>query len=163
MTPQNSPAENSVPRIPVRSTDRFAIIVSRYNQDITQRLLEGAQETFRRHEFPAPQIRVDWVPGAFELPLAALTLAKSGEYAGVVCLGAVIQGETTHHDYINHQVAAGIMQAGLTTGVPVAFGVLTCQTWELAMDRAGGKSGNKGVEAATAALEMAHWLRLREG
>jgi 6,7-dimethyl-8-ribityllumazine synthase len=97
------------------------------------------------------------------LPLAALTLAKTGQYAGVVCLGAVIQGETTHHDYINHQVAAGIMQAGMQTGVPIAFGVLTCQTWELALDRAGGKAGNKGVEAARAVLEMAELMRKLAG
>lgn len=160
MTPQNPPStEPDAALIPVTSTDRFAIVVSRYNAEITQRLLDGALATFRRHEFSDTQIRVDWVPGAFELPLAALALAKTGRYAGIVCLGAVIQGETSHHDYINHQVAAGIMQAGLTTGVPVAFGVLTCQTWELAADRAGGKSGNKGIEAARAALEMAHLLR----
>ncbi len=135
------------------------MVVSRYNVDVTQRLLEGAQSTFCEHGFPESQVRIDWVPGAFELPLAALTLAKTGRYAGVVCLGAVIQGETSHHEYINHQVAAGILHAGLQTGVPVSFGVLTCQTLELALDRAGGKSGNKGAEAALAALEMAHVLR----
>lgn len=160
MTPQySSSSDDGAPRIPVRTTDCFAVVVSRYNQEITQRLLDGALATFRRYEFPEIQIRIEWVPGAFELPLAALRLAESGRFAGVVCLGAVIQGETSHHDYINHQVAAGIMQAGLTTGVPAAFGVLTCQTWELALDRAGGKSGNKGIEAACAVLEMAHLLR----
>lgn len=139
------------------------MVVSRYNVEVTQRLLDGARVTFREYGFPDGQIQVDWVPGAFELPLAALMLAKSGQYAGIVCLGAVIQGETTHHDYINHQVAAGIMQAGLQTGIPIAFGVLTCQTLELALDRAGGKAGNKGVEATRAALEMAHLLQQMGG
>lgn len=163
MTPQNQSAHAvPTPRIPVQATDRFAVVVSRYNLEITQKLLEGSLTAFRDYGFPDGQIRVDWVPGAFELPLAALTLAQTGRYAGVVCLGAVIQGETQHHDYINHQVAAGIMRAGLDTGVPVAFGVLTCQSWELAMDRAGGKSGNKGVEAAHAVLEMVHLLRTLE-
>jgi len=158
MTPQPSASDN-LPLIPVRAEDRFAIVVSRYNYEITNRLRDGALATFREHGFPDAQVRVEFVPGAFELPLAALAIAQSGLYAGVVCLGAVVQGETHHHDYINHQVAAGILQAGLQTGVPVAFGVLTCQTWELAMDRAGGKSGNKGEEAARAALEMAALLR----
>ena len=151
------PAENLL--IPVCATDHVSIIVSQYNAEITHRLRDGACATFREHGFPDTRIRVDSVPGAFELPLAALKLAETGRFAGVVCLGAVIQGETTHHDYINHQVTAGLMQAGLKTGVPIAFGVLTCQTWELALDRAGGKAGNKGVEAARAVLEMAALLR----
>lgn len=160
MTPQsNSPQRAPSEHISVRVTDRYAVVVSRYNQEITHRLLEGAQSTFREFGFPEGHEQIHWVPGAFELPLAAQALAKTGRYAGVVCLGAVIQGETTHHDYINHQVAAGIMQAGLQTGVPIAFGVLTCQTRELALDRAGGKSGNKGVEATLAVLEMAQLLR----
>lgn len=157
------PAASVASVIPAHPDDRFAIVVSRYNAEITERLREGAVATFREAGLPESQVRVEYVPGAFELPLAALALAKSGKYAGVVCLGAVIQGETTHHDYINHQVAAGIMQAGLQTGVPVAFGVLTCQTWELALDRAGGKSGNKGVEAARAVLEMADLMRRLSG
>lgn len=140
----------------VNLADRFTIVVSRYNVEITGRLLDGAQSTFRDAGFPAGQIRVEWVPGAFELPFAALKLAQTGRYAGVVCLGAVIQGETSHHDYINHQVAAGIMQASLQTGVPIAFGVLTCPNWQLAVDRAGGSAGNKGIEATLAVLEMAN-------
>lgn len=159
MTPQNRAANEPQPRIPVRQEDCFAVVVSRYNDEITRRLLDGAQAALRDHGFPDEQIRIEWVPGAFELPLAALTLARTDRYAAVICLGAVIQGETQHHEYINHQVAAGIMQAGLQTGVPVAFGVLTCPTWELALDRAGGKAGNKGTEAALAALEMARLLR----
>ena len=98
------------------------------------------------------------VPGAFEIPLTARKLADSGRFRGVVCLGAVIQGETTHHDYINQQVAAGLMQTMLSTGVPVSFGILTCQTLDQALNRAGGKAGNKGVEATLAILEMASVL-----
>src|SRR5262245_140863 len=134
--------------IPTRPSDHFAIVVSRYNEDVTTRLLAGAVATFREQRVGENQLRIEWVPGAFELPLAALKLAQTGRYAAICCLGAVIQGETQHHDYINRQVAAGIMQAGLQTGVPVAFGVLTCQSLQLALDRAGGKSGNKGTEAA---------------
>jgi 6,7-dimethyl-8-ribityllumazine synthase len=140
---------------PAHPDDRFAIVVSRYHVEVTERLLAGARATFGEHGVGEERLRVEWAPGAFELPLAAMQLARSGRYAGVVCLGAVIQGETQHHDYINHQVAAGIMQVGLQTGVPVAFGVLTCPSLELALDRAGGKAGNKGSEAALAALEMA--------
>jgi 6,7-dimethyl-8-ribityllumazine synthase len=139
--------------------DGFAIAISRYHADITQRLLEGAQSAFQDHGVSPARLRVEWVPGAFELPLAAQKLAETGRYAGVVCLGAVIQGETQHHEYINQQVAAGILQAGLKTGIPISFGVLTCQSLELAMDRAGGKAGNKGAEAALAVLEMAELLR----
>lgn len=157
MTPR--PTDAVAPRIPVRADDRFAIVVSRYNLEITGRLLDGARAAFQEYGFPPDHLQVEWVPGAFELPLAALKLAETRRYAAVVCLGAVIQGETQHHEYINHQVAAGIMQANLQTGIPVAFGVLTCPTWELAMDRAGGKSGNKGTEAVLSALEMAHLLR----
>ena len=146
-------------RIELRPDDRFAIIVSRYHFDVTGRLLEGAKATFRQHGATDDGLHVEWAPGAFELPLAALALARTGRYAALCCLGAVIQGETQHHDYINHQVAAGIMQAGLQTGIPIAFGVLTCQSLELALDRAGGKSGNKGEEAALAALEMMCLLR----
>ena len=145
--------------VPVHPDDKFAVVVSRYNAEITGKLLTGALETFRAQGFAGQQIRVEWVPGAFELPFAARLLARTGAYAGVVCLGAVIQGETQHHDYINHQVAAGIMQVSLETGVPVSFGVLTCQTRELALDRAGGKSGNKGIEATLAVLELAGLVR----
>jgi 6,7-dimethyl-8-ribityllumazine synthase len=101
---------------------------------------------------------VAWVPGSFEIPLAAEALAKSGKYGAVICLGAVIQGQTTHHEYINHQVAAGIMQLNHEYGIPVTFGVLTCQSMEQALDRAGGKAGNKGHDAALAAIEMVQLL-----
>jgi 6,7-dimethyl-8-ribityllumazine synthase len=139
--------------------DRYAIVVSRYNAQITERLLDGAVNSLRLHGLSDQHITVVHVPGAFEIPLIAQRLVRSGQFAAVICLGAVIQGETSHHEYINHQMAAGIMQAGLSSGVPVAFGVLTCPTMELALDRAGGKAGNKGVEAALAAIEMVDVLR----
>ncbi|MCX7407571.1 MAG: 6,7-dimethyl-8-ribityllumazine synthase [Planctomycetota bacterium] len=139
--------------------DRAAIVVSRFNDLVTERLLAGAVDTLHRHGLADDRITVVRVPGAFELPLAAQRLARSGQFTMVVCLGAVIQGETTHHEYINHQMAGGILQASLSTDVPVAFGVLTCPTMEQALDRAGGKAGNKGVEAALAAIEMANLLR----
>jgi len=139
--------------------DNFAIIVSRFNDLVTKRLLEGAVDTLKRHGLPESGMTVVHVPGSFELPLVAQRLAHSGKFQAVICLGAVIQGETTHHEYINHQMAAGILQASLTSGVPVTFGVLTCQTMEQALDRAGGKAGNKGIEASLAAIEMVDVLR----
>jgi len=139
--------------------DRAAIVVSRFNDLVTERLLSGALDTLRRHGLPDDQVIIVRVPGSFELPLAAQRLAQSGKFTMVVCLGAVIQGETTHHEYINQQVAAGILQASLSSGIPVTFGVLTCQSMDQALDRAGGKSGNKGVEATLAAIEMSNLLR----
>jgi 6,7-dimethyl-8-ribityllumazine synthase len=139
--------------------DRYAIIVSRFNDLITERLLTGAVDTLHRHGLPDANITVVHVPGSFEIPLVAQRLVRSGQFAAVICLGAVIQGETSHHEYINHQMAAGIMQTGLESGIPVAFGVLTCPTMEHALDRAGGKAGNKGIEAALAAIEMVNVLR----
>lgn len=141
------------------SDESLAIVVSRFNDMVTSRLVDGALDTFRRHGANDSNITVVHVPGAFEIPLVAEKLAASGKYAAVVCLGAVIQGQTTHDQYINHQVAAGIARASQTTGVPVLFGVLTCQSMEQAMDRAGGKAGNKGHEAALAAIEMINVLR----
>ena len=137
----------------------YAIVVSRYNEAVTRRLLEGALDTFQRYGVAESRISTAWVPGSFEIPLIADQLARSGRFSAVCCLGAVIQGETTHHEYINHQVAAGLMRSGQETGVPVLFGILTCQSLELALDRAGGKVGNKGSECALAALEMASLLR----
>lgn len=138
---------------------KIAIVVSRWNDLITGRLLEGALETIRRHGGSEENVTVVWVPGSFELPLAADKLAKSGNYDAVCCLGAVIQGSTMHHDYINHQVAAGIMRSSQESGIPVLFGVLTCETMEQALDRAGGKVGNKGTEAVLAAIEMINLLK----
>ena len=137
---------------------RVAIVVSRFNDLVTDRLLVGAIDTFRRHGLSDDRITVVRVPGSFEIPLPAKRLADSGQFAAVVCLGAVIQGETSHHEYINHPMASAIMQSSLSSGVPVAFGVLTCQSMEQALDRAGGKAGNKGVEASMAAIEMINLL-----
>jgi|TARA_B100000809_G_scaffold264043_1_gene318809 6,7-dimethyl-8-ribityllumazine synthase len=130
------------------------IVVSRYNDSITNRLLEGALQTLREAEIAEDKIHVAWVPGAWELPVAAQRLARRDEIKAVICLGAVIQGETTHDQYINHQVSASLGQLALEYDLPVLFGVLTCQTMEQALNRAGGSMGNKGVEAARAALEM---------
>lgn len=144
----------------VAPDEPVAIVVSRFNDLITTRLLQGALETYRRHGLSEEKITVVWAPGAFEIPLIAKKLAQSGKYSAVVCLGAVIQGQTTHHEYINHQVAANIQQAAWETDIPVTFGVLTCGSMEQALDRAGGKAGNKGIEAALAAIESANVLRL---
>ena len=143
----------------IAGDDRAAIVVARFNDLITERLLAGALDALIRHGLADDRIMIVRVPGAFELPLAAQRLARSGQFTMVICLGAVIQGETTHHEYINHQMAGGILQASLASDLPVTFGVLTCPTMEQALDRAGGKAGNKGVEAALAAIEMANLLR----
>ena len=137
---------------------QVAIVVSRFNDLVTERLLAGAVDTFRRHGMTDDMVTVVRVPGSFEIPLIAKHLAESGKFAAVVCLGAVIQGETSHHEYINHPMAAAIMQASLSSGIPVTFGVLTCQSMDQALDRAGGKAGNKGIEASLAAIEMINLL-----
>ncbi|MDB5388279.1 MAG: ribH [Planctomycetaceae bacterium] len=142
----------------IAGTEAYAIVVARFNDLVTQRLLDGALDTLRRHGVAEESITVAWVPGSFEIPLAAEALAKTHKFGAVICLGAVIQGQTTHHEYINHQVAAGIMRLNHEYGIPVSFGVLTCQTMEQALDRAGGKAGNKGHEAALAAIEMVQLL-----
>jgi 6,7-dimethyl-8-ribityllumazine synthase len=138
---------------------RFAIIVSRYNGHITGKLLTGAVETLQAAGVADGDIDVAWVPGAWEIPLVAQRFAQSEEYVAVLCLGAVIKGETTHDEHINRQVSLSLGQIALTTDVPVLFGVLTCSTVEQAIHRAGGNVGNKGVECAQAALEM---VRLME-
>ena len=137
---------------------RVAIVVSRFNELITERLLAGAVDTFRRHGLTDDRITIVRVPGSFEIPLPAKRLADSGQFAAVVCLGAVIQGETSHHEYINHPMASAIMLSSVSSGVPVTFGVLTCQSMDQALDRAGGKAGNKGIEASLAAIEMINLL-----
>ena len=139
--------------------EAYAIVVSRYNEAITRRLFDGAVETLRNHGVSDENIHVVWVPGSFEIPLLADRLAQCGRYAAVCCLGAVIQGETSHHEYINREVSHGIMQSSLSSGIPVIFGVLTCQSMELALERAGGNMGNKGSEAALAAIEMVNLLK----
>jgi 6,7-dimethyl-8-ribityllumazine synthase len=137
---------------------RVAIAASRFNRLVTDLLVAGATEALRRHGVADADVDVAWVPGAFELPLAAERLAATGRYAGVVALGAVVRGATPHFDHVAGQAAAGLAAAARTTGVPVAFGVLTCDTMEQALDRAGGKAGNKGAEAALTVLEMAGLL-----
>lgn len=136
----------------------LAIVVSRYNESITRKLLAGALEALAENGVSDAKIDVAWVPGAFEIPLVAHTLAKSGRYLAVICLGAVIRGETTHDQHINRAVSVGLGEAGLHSGVPVLFGVLTCDTLEQAIHRSGGNVGNKGRECALAALEMINLL-----
>lgn len=138
---------------------QFAIVVSRYNDTITCKLLDGAVQTLQTHGVADEAIDVAWVPGAWEIPLVADRLARSGRYAAVVCLGAVIRGETTHDQHINRQVSLSLGRTALQTGVPVLFGVLTCNSLEQAIHRSGGNVGNKGVECAAAALEMAGLLK----
>ncbi|NPV29798.1 MAG: 6,7-dimethyl-8-ribityllumazine synthase [Firmicutes bacterium] len=137
---------------------RFGIVVARFNDFITSRLLSGALDTLRRHGVGDQDLEVAWVPGAFEIPLAAKKMAARG-YDGVICLGAVIRGATPHFDYIAGEVTKGIAQVGLETGVPVVYGLITADTLEQAIERAGTKAGNKGSEAALTALEMVNLFR----
>ena len=137
---------------------RFAVVAARFNEVVTSKLVEGAVAAFRAHGIEDDDLVVVWVPGAFELPLVARRLASDGAVDAVVCIGAVIRGETAHFDHVAGQAAAGIREAGEATGVPVIFGVLTTDTFEQAMDRAGGKHGNKGWDAAMAAMETASVL-----
>ena len=139
--------------------DAFAVVVSRYNEMVTRRLLDGALATFKEYGVPDERVVVAWVPGAFEIPVVADRLARSGRFAAVCCLGAVVQGKTTHHEYINQQVARAIMETAVSSGVPVLNGVLNCPSMDLALERAGGSSGNKGKEAALAAIEMVNLLK----
>lgn len=138
---------------------RVAIVCGRFNDLITERLLSGARDALRRHGVDDASVTVAWVPGAFEMPLAAARLASSAAYDAVVCIGAVIRGATDHYVHVATQCAAGIQRAQLDSGVPVVLGVLTTDTVEQALERAGAKAGNKGFDAAVAALEMVDLLR----
>jgi len=138
---------------------KIGIAVSRFNELVTERLLEGALWSFRRHGGDNSQIEIARVPGAFELPLAAQAMAQSGRFAAVICLGAVIRGATSHYDYVCSAATSGIQNVGLQSGLPVVFGVLTTDTLEQAFERAGSKAGNKGAEAMEVALEMSDLLR----
>ena len=139
----------------VAALGTYGIVVSRYNHSVTSKLLDGALQTLAEAGVADDNVDVVWVPGAWEIPVVAHRLAKCGRYAAVLCLGAVIRGETTHDQYINSQVSVSLGQLAVATGVPVLFGLLTCNTLEQALHRAGGDVGNKGVECAQAALEMA--------
>ncbi|MDN4594146.1 6,7-dimethyl-8-ribityllumazine synthase [Polycladomyces subterraneus] len=142
---------------------RFGIVVSRFNEFITSKLLGGAQDALIRHGANEEDIEVAWVPGAFEIPLIADQMAASGKYDAVIALGTVIRGATPHFDYVCNEVAKGVSQAALKNGLPVIFGVITVETIEQAIERAGTKAGNKGWEAATAAIEMANLQRELRG
>jgi 6,7-dimethyl-8-ribityllumazine synthase len=137
---------------------RFGIVVSRFNRFVTERLLEGALDAFRRHGADMDRVTVAWCPGAIEIPLVAKKLAESEAYDAVVCLGAIIRGDTSHYDLVCSSVSNGTAKVSLDTGIPVIFGVLTTENVEQALERAGTKSGNKGAEAAVAAIEMVNLL-----
>ncbi|MDI6871849.1 MAG: 6,7-dimethyl-8-ribityllumazine synthase [Bacillota bacterium] len=138
---------------------KMGIVVGRFNSFITGKLLEGAQDALVRHGVSPGDIDVVWVPGAFEIPLAARRMATAGGYDAVICLGAIIRGATPHFDYVASEVTKGIAQVGLETGTPVIFGVLTVDNLEQAVERAGTKAGNKGADAAVSAIEMANLLK----
>ena len=142
----------------VAGKGKFAIVASRFNEFIVSKLISGAEDTFVRHGVDTDDITLVWVPGAFELPLAAMKLAQSGKYCAIVCLGAVIRGSTSHYELVCSEAAKGIAQVGLKTGMPVTFGVVTTENIEQAIERAGTKAGNKGADAALTALELANLL-----
>jgi 6,7-dimethyl-8-ribityllumazine synthase len=137
---------------------RFVLVAARFNHFIVEHLISGALDGLKRHGVAEDAIDVVWVPGSFEIPFVAKRLAGGGKYAAVVCLGAVIRGDTDHYDHVAGEAARGISQAALATGVPVIFGILTCDTLEQAINRAGAKSGNKGFEAALTAIEMVNLM-----
>ncbi len=141
----------------------FAIIVSRFNELIGSKLLGGAMDCLNRHDAPEDKIDTYWVPGAYEIPLVAKKVASTGRYDAVICLGAVIRGETPHFDYIASETAKGIAIAGMETGIPIIFGVVTTDTVEQAVNRAGATVGNRGFDAALSAIEMVNLLGKIEG
>ena len=143
----------------VSSGIRVGIVASRFNEFITSKLLSGAMDGLLRHDVKEEDISVAWVPGAFEIPLIALKMAESGKYDAVICVGAVIRGSTSHYDYVCNEVSKGIANVSLKTGVPVMFGVLTTDTIEQAIERAGTKAGNKGYDCALGAIEMVNLIR----
>lgn len=157
------PGEYAVPKELQPEMDgkglRVALVVARFNEFVTRRLLEGAVETLGRHGVSDDDIVLSWVPGSFELPVVAKTLGQTGQYDAVICLGAVIRGETDHYNMVAGQAAAGISAVGRETGVPTIFGVLTTENMEQAINRAGGKSGNLGSNAAAAAIETARLVQ----
>ncbi len=138
---------------------RIGIVVSRFNDFITQRLLDGALDSLRRHGVDLSEVSVAWCPGSFEIPVTAKKMAESGRFDAVICLGAVIRGATAHFDYVAGGVAGGVARVAEDSGIPVVFGVITTDTIEQAIERAGTKSGNKGAESAVTAIEMVNLLR----
>jgi len=138
---------------------KFAVVVSRFNEFVTSKLLSGCMDALNRHGAKEANVDVVWSPGSFEIPVLTQRLAASGRYDAVICLGAVIRGGTDHYQYIASEVAKGVAQAAIATSVPCIFGVLTCDTIEQALERAGTKAGNKGADAAVAAIEMANLVK----
>jgi 6,7-dimethyl-8-ribityllumazine synthase len=154
-------SQTAISRRAVRA--RFAVVAARFNEVVSKKLLDGALQAFATHGVGAHAVEVHWVPGSFELPQAALALAQTGRYAGIVCVGAVIKGETPHFEYVAGAAVQGIGRAALDTGIPMSFGVITALSEEQAWARAGGSVANRGEEAALAALEMAGWLQTLRG
>jgi 6,7-dimethyl-8-ribityllumazine synthase len=142
----------------VAGKHRFGVVVSRFNEFLTSKLLGGCLDTLERSGADPAAIDVAWTPGSYEIPMVARTMAESGRYAAVICLGTVIRGQTPHFDYIAAEVSKGVAQVAMMTGVPTIFGVITADTLEQAIDRAGTKSGNKGADAAVSAIEMANLM-----
>ena len=138
---------------------RFGLVVSRFNEFITKKLLEGAQDALIRHGVNEADIEIAWVPGSFEIPLIAKKLAQSEQYDAIICLGTVIRGGTPHFEYISAEVTKGVAKVGLETGLPVAYGIITADTLEQAIERAGTKLGNRGFQAAENAIEMANLVK----
>jgi 6,7-dimethyl-8-ribityllumazine synthase len=155
----NSTAITTLEGTVVGTTLKVAVVVSRFNGFITESLLSGCLGTLKSHGVPEDLITVAWVPGAFEIPLAAKKLAETGRYDAIITLGCVIRGATTHYDYVCNEAAKGIAAVSQQTGLPVIFGVLTTETIEQAIERSGTKAGNKGCDAALAALEMVNLLK----
>src|SRR5271163_4876862 len=142
---------------------RFALVAARFNSAIVDNLIGGALDALKRHGVGEEAIDLVRVPGSYEIPMVAQRLAGSGKYVAVICLGAVVRGDTDHYDYVAGEAAGGVARAGLATGVPVIFGILTCNTFEQALNRAGAKAGNKGFDAAVTAIEMVNLLRQLPG
>jgi 6,7-dimethyl-8-ribityllumazine synthase len=138
---------------------KFALVASRFNEFITRKLLEGAQDALQRHEVADADVDIAWVPGAFEIPVVAKRLAATGKYNAVICLGAVIRGATPHFEYVASEVTKGIAQVSLEFKMPVTYGIVTADSLEQAIERAGTKAGNRGFDAATNAIEMANLLK----
>ena len=138
---------------------KFGVVVSRFNEFVTRKLLDGAQDALIRHGVSEGDIDIAWVPGSFEIPLTVKKLAQMNKYDAVICLGAVIRGETPHYEYIATEVTKGIAKIGLDTGLPITYGIITADSLEQAIERAGTKAGNKGFDAAVDAIEMANLLK----